>query len=486
MAEPSEIELESELESIVINSIKEIHIRKKRADKDNIIVNTPDLEPEIVKDTLETLCKKNIVYVVNTRGVDSYRFVKKVEEPVNIIIDERVQENISEEAQASSYGNNVENESLLNKEIKSFEQFNSIKCFISQINDLKEFINYKLNNIRENNSNLLLERMQDEINFLKEEVKDYKKLISEILDCQQRQNQSTETNRNINLTDRPNQWKHVTKGPSRFPVVRNNDNNKVIKYSNRFNVLENEIPKETDNYNNYTNDHESFVSLNNTRQRGNDTQNTNTVINRPNRPNPVINQHPERETYFKDVTNKNRKTIRVLSDSIPKGIRVRELNNCVHNGFVKFKCFPGATINNLDYYAKPTLEEDRPDIVVIHVGINNLLHPLLSNSSDEDIAVEIINLGKMCKNHSVENVMISSLLPCSRINPNRIRNVNKLLSEKCQIHNFTFINNSRIQHTHLWKDGLHLEESGKVLLAQNFIDNLNNFLYLSVRNPPLT
>ena len=84
--------------------------------------------------------------------------------------------------------------------------------------------------------------MQDEINFLKGEVKDYKKLISEILDCQQRQNQSTETNRNINLTDRPNQWNHVTKGPSRFPVVRNNDNNNVIKYSNRFNVLENEIP----------------------------------------------------------------------------------------------------------------------------------------------------------------------------------------------------------------------------------------------------
>ena len=120
MEEPSEIELESELESIVINSIKEIHIRKKRADKYNIIVNTLDLEPGIVKDTLETLCKKNIVYVVNTRGVDSYRFVKKVEEPVNIIIDETVQENISEEAQASSYGNNVENESLLNKEIKKF------------------------------------------------------------------------------------------------------------------------------------------------------------------------------------------------------------------------------------------------------------------------------------------------------------------------------------------------------------------------------
>ena len=55
----------------------------------------------------------------------------------------------------------------------------------------------------------------------------------------------------------------------------------------------------------------------------------------------------------------------------------------------------------------PTLEQDKPDIVIVHVGINNFLNPMLANESDENIAEEIINIGKNCQSNSVEKVMIS-------------------------------------------------------------------------------
>ena len=48
----------------------------------------------------------------------------------------------------------------------------------------------------------------------------------------------------------------------------------------------------------------------------------------------------------------------------------------------------------------------------------------------------------------------------------------KLCEENC-LH---YINNNNITIRHLFKDGLHLLESGKCTLANNFIDSLNHFL----------
>ena len=61
------------------------------------------------------------------------------------------------------------------------------------------------------------------------------------------------------------------------------------------------------------------------------------------------------------------KMIRIMSDSIIKGIRVKHFNSYLQNENSRFKIFPGASMENLDYYVNPTFEQERPDIVVIHV-----------------------------------------------------------------------------------------------------------------------
>ena len=114
----------------------------------------------------------------------------------------------------------------------------------------------------------------------------------------------------------------------------------------------------------------------------------------------MINQHPDRERVYQKQDNNGsfdritpHKSIRVLSDSIPKGIRVREFNKCISNGYAKFKYFPGSNVAHLNYCSNPTLTEEKPKVVVIHAGINNLLSAESNAISYEVIANEIINLG---------------------------------------------------------------------------------------------
>ena len=57
-----------------------------------------------------------------------------------------------------------------------------------------------------------------------------------------------------------------------------------------------------------------------------------------------------------------------------------------------------------------------------------------------------------------------------------IQEVNNSLREQCILNGFGFISNDNISRTHLWKDGIHLEDLGTNILAGNFVDFLNRFI----------
>ena len=54
--------------------------------------------------------------------------------------------------------------------------------------------------------------------------------------------------------------------------------------------------------------------------------------------------------------------------------------------------------------------------------------------------------------------------------------MNRKIRELCIQNNCEFINNVQINKHDLWRDGIHLQESGKILIAKNFINSVNNFL----------
>ena len=68
---------------------------------------------------------------------------------------------------------------------------------------------------------------------------------------------------------------------------------------------------------------------------------------------------------------------------------------------------------------------------------------------DDDIAKQILDSGKKCKRYGVEKVFIYALVISRRVNPNRIENLNKLIKEGCNLHDFVYIGHSNIKDEHL-------------------------------------
>ena len=123
----------------------------------------------------------------------------------------------------------------------------------------------------------------------------------------------------------------------------------------------------------------------------------------------------------------------------------------------------------------PSLEEERPDAVIIHVGINNLLHKGKFDEV-EKLAEEIIEIGLCCRSYNVNDVFISGIIYSSKADIGMIRRLNEKLNSLCKIYSFIFIDNYNINKMHIWRDGIHLNKSGEIILAKSYIKYLNDFL----------
>ena len=90
-----------------------------------------------------------------------------------------------------------------------------------------------------------------------------------------------------------------------------------------------------------------------------------------------------------------------------KGIRRNEFNSCLIKCNTRFRPFIGATIKQTETYVKPILQDDTPDVVILRIGCNETSN---KNMSANNIAKDVINTGRYCKEHNVNNVTISSLI----------------------------------------------------------------------------
>ena len=168
------------------------------------------------------------------------------------------------------------------------------------------------------------------------------------------------------------------------------------------------------------------------------------------------------------------KKIFVVGDSHVKRIKHLDCNKELRSGKVFFRSFIGANRKQLNHYIIPTLVDDKPDAVLLHVGSNYIL----SNANDTELANNIINIALNGKNHGVSKVFIPSILVKKnpKLNP-VIRRVNDKLPELCETNGFICVNNDMITTDHLWRDGIHLQDIGTNILSRNFYQVLNNFLF---------
>ena len=200
------------------------------------------------------------------------------------------------------------------------------------------------------------------------------------------------------------------------------------------------------------------------------------------RPNVVVNQHPHNDNFiyqnpmhvpgnssYAKMTNDGKKIL-ILSDSICSRIQMKEFNTFVNNGYAYRKSFPGATPKELAHYCIPTLLEDKPDTCIINVGTNSL-----RRDKPLDISNEILNIVGICHNYGVNNVYVSSITYRPQFQKS-VSELNKLLLDHHLQNDFKMIVNDNITGEHIWKDKIHLNHKGTIILANNFIKCINNNL----------
>ena len=135
------------------------------------------------------------------------------------------------------------------------------------------------------------------------------------------------------------------------------------------------------------------------------------------------------------------------------------------------KAFPGAKVEGMFHYIKPTLNQ-QPDEIILHVGTNDVKH-----LTPRAIAERIVDLGNNivseCPN---TKVTISNLLCRSDdglLNAN-VKEVNKVLNSFARQNQWKFLTHSNINNSHLNASGLHLNRNGSRILLSNFSRHISN------------
>ena len=170
--------------------------------------------------------------------------------------------------------------------------------------------------------------------------------------------------------------------------------------------------------------------------------------------------------------------IKIFTDSIPKGIKVKELNEKIRHGHAQVHTFPGATSKQLLHYLDVNIE-DSTDTVLIHIGVNDILQ---SVSNIDRLLLNVREIVRKCRFFGLKNMFVSGLVYTGRIRVNILNDLQKKLVDVCREVNVYYIDNTNIKGVSLFKDGLHLLDSGKKMLAQNFVNSINNFLSM-MHNP---
>ena len=118
------------------------------------------------------------------------------------------------------------------------------------------------------------------------------------------------------------------------------------------------------------------------------------------RPWVVINKYPQKQTDFTrhpvvpgtklfseaPLPSKDQGDTLIFTDSIPKGISIRELNSFVKNDKTKMISLTGATSKKILHYLDVHLANSSADAVILHVGVIDLL--------EDNSESKIENLGK--------------------------------------------------------------------------------------------
>ena len=97
----------------------------------------------------------------------------------------------------------------------------------------------------------------------------------------------------------------------------------------------------------------------------------------------------------------------------------------------------------METYVKPTRQDGTTDVVILHIGRNDISN---KNMPANDIAKGIVNIGRYCKKHNVNNVIITSLICSSQKHlQHKVNAVSTMLMNRCQSYGPGYTDNSNVK-----------------------------------------
>ena len=172
--------------------------------------------------------------------------------------------------------------------------------------------------------------------------------------------------------------------------------------------------------------------------------------------------------------------ILVASSSLTKSIEFERFKNCLPaQGSVRFQRWHGARARHIKHYIGPHVIEEKPNAVLIQAGGNDLAE---FNSDINTVANDIIEIGIVAKKMGAKDIFIGGVPVRSRQYSNqKLNELNFALQSRCQEQNFIFIANTDLTVQHL-SDGVHLNNMGTKILANNYLDALREYYDWPIRS----
>ena len=110
------------------------------------------------------------------------------------------------------------------------------------------------------------------------------------------------------------------------------------------------------------------------------------------------------------------------------------------------------------------------------MGVNDLLK---RDSNIDVVTNNIMKIANECKTYGIKNIFVSGLTINNRLYSDFINTMNNVLKLDYIKNGCNFIENSKILPDNLWQDGLHLNNSEKSKLMNNFLVSWNKNYFLS-------
>ena len=96
----------------------------------------------------------------------------------------------------------------------------------------------------------------------------------------------------------------------------------------------------------------------------------------------------------------------VIGDSHLNRIKRNIFQKSINKEKTYFNVFRGATSKRWNHYILPTLHEDQPDVVLLHIGSDHINNQPKDRINTEKLTGDIIDIGKSCIDRGVKEVVI--------------------------------------------------------------------------------